>query len=210
MSRAPWMMTAAAAATIGADADVPPESTGIASCGVQGYCVHRCARATMLSEGAAMSMREPNPDENDVAPLKRVSGNWPTRDSSPPACGGALKMSSSVVPPTAMAPLSWTRVATVEAKSSAVEVGVSPGRSRSVGALPPSGPTAVGVKSRVPSFEEMQTTIPCATIPAMTDCPSGSSSRYRPGYPTPSKPNPRLAVMTSGRGCCVAAAWRAA
>ena len=139
------MTIAAAAAVIGAEAEVPPERTGIASCGVQGNWVQTCASATIPSEGAAMSMREPNPEENEAAPLKRVSGNWPTRESGPPDCGGALKMSSRVVPPTAMAPLSATRVATVETKSSAVEVGVSPRRRRSVGALPPSGPIAVGV-----------------------------------------------------------------
>jgi len=85
LRRAAWITTAAAAATIGAEADVPPASTGIASCGVQGSWVQTCASATMPSEGAAMSMRVPKPEENDAAPLNRVSGNWPMRESAPPA-----------------------------------------------------------------------------------------------------------------------------
>ena len=43
----------------------------------------------------------------------------------------------------------------------------------------------------------------------MTVSMTGSSSRYRPGNPMVSVPNPRLAVITSGDGVCAAAARNA-
>lgn len=82
---------------------------------------------------------------------------------------------------------------------------------RSVGVLPPSGPTDTGRPSRVPSLEETTTTTPESTMEASVSRITGSSSSHRAGKPIePSVPKPRLAVMTSGRGFCAAAAFRAA
>jgi len=70
MSRETWMTTAAAAAVIGADAEVPPLRTVTESCGVQRKKSRQvCASAAMLSEGAEMLTRVPKPEEKPPDPL---------------------------------------------------------------------------------------------------------------------------------------------
>src|SRR4051794_1166565 len=107
----------------------------------------------MPSLGADTLRRVPKPDENVVPPFVRVAAKVGLCDD------GSEAMSSSVVPPTAIAPLSGTRVGVVDCATSSMVVAASWCEARSVGVLPPSGPTAVGVYNRVPSFDEMVTTM---------------------------------------------------
>src|ERR1035437_9281077 len=154
----------------------------------------------MLSPGAETFTRLPNPLEKPSVPLYRVSVKAFTlaRLALAGSCGFAEKMSSSVVAPTSIAPLSGIALGTVVEYT--LSRGEKPVVTAFVGALPPDGPTAAAVTRRVPSFAAMQTTTFDATIPATTPWAIGSSSRYRPGKPKTSAPKPMLTVMTLGAG----------
>src|SRR5437660_76367 len=205
VTRAACWTTAAAAATSGAEADVPPLSTTATA---SNEPPKWWFSATMLSAGAEMLTRLPKPLAKLVKPVQRVSGYacWAAVVPLPANWGGAANTSSSVVPPTSIEPLSATRDGTVDWRTSSRLVGVP----MLVGAAPPDGPIAAFVNVRVPSLDEMLTTMPRLwTSEAITDSASGSSSRYRPGKPSVSNPKPRLAVITFGCGLCMPAPRRA-
>src|SRR5258706_9661816 len=67
--RAAWITTAAAAATIGAEADVPPLRTGMTAFGGQSMLLQAWTSAGILSLGAVRLTRVPNPLEKLVQPL---------------------------------------------------------------------------------------------------------------------------------------------
>src|SRR5947209_72276 len=106
VSRATCSATAAAAATSGADAEVPPVMAVATALYVRPLRNSDCTP----SPGAETLTRLPKPLENPSAPLKRVSANAGALASAPDAgsSGLAEKMSSSVDAPTSIAPLSGT------------------------------------------------------------------------------------------------------
>src|SRR5579864_7531312 len=115
-----------------------------------------------LSDGADTLTRDPKPLEKFVKPVQRVSAHacCAPRTVCPMCWGGSEKMSSSVVPPTSMDPLSKSCEGTPENSTSLRLVGVPPDGMTSVGVVPPEGPIAAFVNVRVPSPDEMHTTMP--------------------------------------------------
>ena len=75
------------------------------------------------------------------------------------SCGGAEKMSSSVVEPTAIAPESKSDDGALENPTSFTSVGVPPAGVTPVATLPPDGGTGAFVKLRRPSPPDTQTTM---------------------------------------------------
>jgi len=149
--------TAAAAATSGVEAEVPPSFstwTDLAS------APKGCARLSTLSPGADALSREPYALAKLRWPLYLVSGKacWATSAALRGSCGCAEKMSSRVVDPTSIAPESTSSDGTLENPTSPRLVAWPAERATSVAALPPDGGTAAFVNERSPSPPDMQTT----------------------------------------------------
>src|SRR2546425_12850721 len=134
-------MTAAAAAVSGAEADVPPVRL---TSTVSGAPPKEWEKPSTLSDGAETFTREPYPLLKSVKPFQRTSGKacCAARLAFAGSCGGAELMSSSVVPPTSIEPLSKSRDGAPEKATSFRSLGLPPGPTASVAALPPEGATA--------------------------------------------------------------------
>ena len=156
MSRAVCRTSAAAAAISGAAADVPPLSTTA----TESAFGPRCSNAGMLSPGADSVTRCPQPLAKSALPSVRVSAYVGFRQALPPSCGETASVSSAVVAPASIEPLSTTSLGVVEDASSLMLVAWAGVAATLVGVAPPSGPIAVGVYSRVPSFAASTTVIP--------------------------------------------------
>ena len=115
----PATTTAAAAAISGAEAEVPPLST-VSTClrGAAPWCGRRpgCRHWARTRRCGSRTRRRTSPE-----PLVRVAAQVPLCAGSP-FCGGTARVSSRVVPPTAMAPLSRTWLGVVESASSLMSV----------------------------------------------------------------------------------------